>query len=149
MVVVLKGAFIFAADLARRLDLQVEIDFVKLTSYKGVESTGRVAIKKDLEVDAAGKSLLVVEEIVDTGITLDFLLRYLADKGPESLKVCTLIDKRERRRIEVPVAYAGLVCNSGFLVGYGLDYNDCCRELDAIYEVADLSFFGGVNGNSM
>ncbi|HTP65579.1 MAG TPA: hypoxanthine phosphoribosyltransferase [Geobacteraceae bacterium] len=149
MVVVLKGAFIFAADLARRLEVPVEIDFVKLASYEGTETSGRVEIKKDVDTLMAGKSVLVVEEIVDTGITLNHLIRHLADKRPGSLRVCTLIDKRERRRVAVPVDYAGLICNSGFLVGYGLDYNECCRELEAIYEVADLSFCGGLDDNSM
>ena len=149
LVVVLKGAFIFAADLARRLRLTVEIDFVKLASYSGVESTGRVEITKDIETVIAGKNVLVVEDIVDTGITLDYLLRHLGGRGPKSLKLCTLIDKRERRRVTVTVDYAGIVCNRGFLVGYGLDLDERCRELEAIYEVADFYSCGGLNDNSM
>jgi hypoxanthine phosphoribosyltransferase len=149
LVVVLKGAFIFAADLARSLGMPIEIDFVTLSSYSGLKSTGMVKITKDVETIMTGKNLLVVEDIVDTGITLDFLLRHLASKGPKSLKVCTLIDKRERRRIAVTVDYAGIVCNRGFLVGYGLDLDERCRELEAIYEVADLSSCGGLNDNSM
>jgi hypoxanthine phosphoribosyltransferase len=149
LVVVLKGAFVFAADLVRCLRLPIEIDFVKLSSYSGVESTGRVEITKDTETVIAGKNVLVVEDIVDTGITLDFLLRHLAGQGPKSLKVCTLIDKRERRRIAVTVDYAGIVCNRGFLIGYGLDVDERCRELEAIYEVADLPSCGGLNDNSM
>jgi hypoxanthine phosphoribosyltransferase len=149
LVVVLKGAFILAADLVRSLRLAVEIDFVTLASYNGVESTGRVEIKKDVETDIAGKNVLVVEDIVDTGITLDYLLRHLAGRGPKSLKVCSLIDKRERRRIAVTVDYTGIVCNRGFLVGYGLDLDERCRELEAIYEVVDLPSCGGLNDNSM
>ena len=149
LVVVLKGAFILAADLVRSLGLAVEIDFVNLASYSGVESTGRVEIKKDVETDIAGKNVLVVEDIVDTGITLDYLLRHLAGRGPKSLKVCSLIDKRERRQIAVTVDYAGIVCNRGFLVGYGLDLDERCRELEAIYEVVDLPSCGGLNDNSM
>jgi hypoxanthine phosphoribosyltransferase len=149
LVVVLKGAFIFAADLSRSLRLPIEIDFVKLASYSGVESTGRVEIKKDVETVIAGKNVLVVEDIVDTGITLDFLLRHLAGRRPKSLKVCTLIDKRERRRIAVKVDYAGIICSRGFLVGYGLDLDERCRELEAIYEVGDLPSCGGLNDNSM
>jgi hypoxanthine phosphoribosyltransferase len=149
LVVVLKGAFIFAADLVRSLDLPIEIDFVKLASYNGLETSGRVVITKDIEIGITGENVLVVEDIVDTGITLDFLLRHLAGKGPKSLKVCTLIDKRERRRIAVMVDYTGLVCNSGFLVGYGLDIDERGRELEAIYEVADLPSGGGLNDNSM
>lgn len=149
LVVVLNGAFIFAADLARSLRLPLEIDFVRLASYSGVESKGRVEIINDVQTVIAGKNVLVVEDIVDTGITLDFLLRHLADRGPKSLKVCTMIDKRERRRITVRVDYSGIVSTRGFLVGYGLDIDDRCRELEAIYEVADLPSCGGLNDNSM
>ena len=149
LVVVLKGAFIFAADLVRRLRLPVEIDFVKLASYSGKESTGSVRITKDVESVVADRNIIVVEDIIDTGITLDCLLRDLTEKGPKSLKVCTLIDKRERRRIAITVDYAGIVCKSGFLVGYGLDMDENCREFDAIYEVADLPSSGGLNDNSM
>jgi hypoxanthine phosphoribosyltransferase len=137
LVVVLKGAFIFAADLARMLRLPVEIAFTRLASYSGIESTGRVKITMDVESVVAGRNILVVEDIIDTGITLDYLLRNLAERGPKSLKVCTLIDKRERRRIAVAADYAGIVCNGGFLVGYGLDLDENGRELEAIYEVAD------------
>ncbi len=149
LVVVLTGAFIFAADLARRVKAPVEIDFVKLASYNGLETSGRVKISKDVEAELAGKDVLVLEDIVDTGITLEFLLRHLAGKGPKSLKVCALIDKRERRRADVIVDYAGFVCNKGFLVGYGLDLDERYRELDAIYEVADQRSCGGLNDNSM
>jgi len=149
LIVVLKGAFIFAADLVRVLDLPVEIDFVELESYRGMESVGSVRIKKDIDTDLAGKNILVVEDIVDTGVTLDFLLRYLKDKGPGSIRVCTLIDKLERRRIAVAADYAGIVCKRGFLVGYGLDLDESLRELEAIYEVPDLPSSGGLNDHSM
>jgi hypoxanthine phosphoribosyltransferase len=149
LVIVLKGAFFFAADLARRLKLPIEIDFVELASYCGTETTGRVKIEKDIRTDIAGKDVLVIEDIIDTGITLDFLLRHLAQRGPQSLKVCTLIDKRGRRRIDIAADYAGIICDRGFLAGYGLDLNERCRELESIYEVADLSPCGGLNGNSM
>jgi hypoxanthine phosphoribosyltransferase len=137
LVVVLKGALIFAADLVRMLRLPVEIAFTRLASYSGIESTGRVKTAMDVESVVAGRNILVVEDIIDTGITLDYLLRNLAERGPKSLKVCTLIDKRERRRIAVAADYAGIVCNGGFLVGYGLDLDENGRELEAIYEVAD------------
>lgn len=149
LVVVLKGAFIFAADLVRRLGLSLEIDFVKLGSYTGLETRGRVEITKDVETAIAGKNVLVVEDIVDTGITLAFLLRHLAGKRAKTLKVCTLIDKRERRRIAVSVDYAGIVCDRGFLIGYGLDLDECCRELEAIHEVGEFTSSGGLNDNSM
>jgi hypoxanthine phosphoribosyltransferase len=149
LVVVLKGAFFFAADLSRRLHLPLEIDFVKLASYRGRETTGRVKIIKDIDSIIAGRNVLVVEDIIDTGITLDFLLRHLAGRGPKSLKVCTLIDKRQRRRIDVAADYTGLFCDRGFLVGYGLDMDESNRELEAIYEVADSPSCGGLNDNSM
>jgi hypoxanthine phosphoribosyltransferase len=147
LVVVLKGAFFFAADLSRRLRLPLEIDFVKLASYSGRETSGRVKITKDIETVIAGRNVLVVEDILDTGLTLDFLLRRLADSGPKSLKVCTVIDKRQRS--DVTADYTGLFCNRGFLVGYGLDMDESYRELDAIYEVADSPSCGGLNDNSM
>jgi hypoxanthine phosphoribosyltransferase len=149
LVVVLKGAFIFAADLVRLLGLPVEIEFIKLESYIGMETAGCVRITRDIDADLAGKNILVVEDIIDTGVTLDFLLQYLADKGSGSVRVCTLIDKRERRRIAVAADYAGIVCNRGFLVGYGLDLDERFRELEAIYEVADLPSSGGLNDHSM
>jgi hypoxanthine phosphoribosyltransferase len=149
LVVVLKGAFFFAADLSRRLRLPLEIDFVKLASYIGRETSGMVKITKDVETIIAGKNVLVVEDIIDTGLTVDFLLRYLAGRGPKSLKVCTLIDKRQRRQSDVTADYTGLFCNKGFLVGYGLDMDESYRELDAIYEVADSPSCGGLNDNSM
>lgn len=149
LVVVLKGAFIFAADLVRSLSIQHQIDFVMLSSYNGTESTGRVTISKDIEMPLAGRNVLVVEDIIDTGITLDFLCQHLAGKGPNSVKVCTLIDKRERRRVDIAADYAGIACNHGFLIGYGLDMDGYYRELEAIYEVADVSSRGGLNDNQV
>lgn len=138
LVVVLKGAFIFAADLARQIKLPLTVDFVRLASYCGMETTGRVSMTKDLETDIAGKHVLVVEDIVDTGLSLASLLKSLRSRGPQSLKVCTLIDKRERRRIHLSADYAGITCDRGFLVGYGLDLDESRRELPAIYEVVNI-----------
>ncbi len=149
LLVVLSGAFIFAADLARRLKSPLEVDFIKLASYNGQETSGCVKISEDVETQLTGKNVLVLEDIVDTGITLEFLLRHLASRRPTSLKVCALIDKRERRRTDVTVDYAGFVCNNRFLVGYGLDLDGRYRELDAIYTIADLPACGGLNDNSM
>lgn len=134
MVVVLKGAFFFAADLARQIQLPLTLDFIKLASYSGMESTGSVAITKDLETSIAGKHVLVVEDIIDTGLTLSFLLERFREREPKSLKVCTLIDKQERRRVEVMADYVGIACQGGFLVGYGLDLDEKMRELPEIYE---------------
>lgn len=134
MVVVLKGAFFFAADLARQVQLPLTLDFIKLSSYSGMESTGRVTITKDLETSIAGKHVLVVEDIIDTGLTLAFLLEKLWEREPKSLKVCTLIDKQEHRRVEARADYVGIACKGGFLVGYGLDLDEKMRELSQIYE---------------
>ncbi len=133
---ILNGAFIFMADLARRLDLPVRIDFIRLASYGDKsESCGKVRLTKDVEVPLEGRHVLVVEDIVDSGITLKWLLDHISKLSPESVKVCALIDKHERRQIEVPVEYVGLQIDSGFLVGYGLDFSENHRNLPAIYEV--------------
>jgi hypoxanthine phosphoribosyltransferase len=135
LVVVLKGAFVFAADLARRIRLPLSVDFVRISSYCGTETTGEVVLIKDIDTPLAGRNVLVVEDILDTGLSLAFLLTHLARKEPKSLKVCTLIDKRGRRRSAVSPDYTGIVCDDRFLVGYGLDLNEYCRELPAIYEI--------------
>ncbi len=132
---ILKGAFIFMADLARRLCVPVELDFVRLASYgHRAETCGTVQLTKDIELPIQGRHVLVVEDIVDTGITLRWFLDYLKAHNPESVRVCALIDKHERRKVEIAVDYAGM-CLDGFLVGYGLDFSEHHRNLPAIYEV--------------
>jgi hypoxanthine phosphoribosyltransferase len=134
MVGVLKGAFIFLADLVRELDFPVEIDFVRLASYGGGTSpTGEVHITKDVELSLEGRDVLIVEDIMDLGFTLSFLKEHLATHQPKSLKICCLIDKRERRQVEVPLDYVGFVVEKGFLVGYGLDCGEKMRTLPEIY----------------
>jgi hypoxanthine phosphoribosyltransferase len=135
VVVVLNGAVFFAADLVRALRVPVEMDFVKLSSYAGTQTTGTVQVKKDLEAGVAGRHVLVVEDIVDTGLTLTFLLEMLRQRGAKSVRVCTLIDKKERRLADVSPDYVGIECPEGFLVGYGLDLDERMRELSAIYEI--------------
>lgn len=133
---ILKGAFIFMADLARRLTMPVQLDFVRLASYgEKAETCGCVRITKEIELSIDGRHVLVVEDIVDTGITLSWYLEHLKSLCPESVRVCALIDKTERRRVEVAVDYVGMHLDSGFLVGYGLDYSEKHRNLPAIYEV--------------
>ena len=132
---VLKGAFIFLADLSRSIDLPVKVDFVRLASYGEKDySTGQIRLIKDIEFSIKGQDIIVVEDIVDTGYTIAFLLKHLASKGPASLKVCALIDKPERREVEVKLDYVGFQV-SGFLVGYGLDYSEQYRCLPHIYRV--------------
>ncbi|MEN6440979.1 MAG: hypoxanthine phosphoribosyltransferase [Syntrophobacter sp.] len=136
MVGILKGAFIFMADLARRLTLPLTLDFVRLASYGDDTSTcGTVKITKDIELPVEGRHIIVVEDIVDTGTTLKWYLDYLWARKPESVRICALIDKHERRQVEVPLDYVGMAIDTGFIVGYGLDFSEKHRNLPAIYEV--------------
>ncbi len=136
LVGILKGAFIFLADLVRHLELPVEVDFIRVASYgQSTESSGEIRLEKDVECEIQGKDVILVEDIVDSGITVRWLLDHLEKKRPRSLKVCALIDKYERRVIDVPVDYAGLRMADGFVVGYGLDFAERYRELCGIYEV--------------
>jgi hypoxanthine phosphoribosyltransferase len=144
VVVILNGALFFAADLLRALRVPIQMDFVKLSSYQGTQSTGKVLIKKDLEAEVAGRDVLVVEDIVDTGVTLSFLTDILRRRGAKSLSVCTLIDKTAHRVADVTVDFAGISCAGGFLVGYGLDLDERFRELPAIYQVVENPV-GGLN----
>ncbi|HBG05784.1 MAG: hypoxanthine phosphoribosyltransferase [Geobacteraceae bacterium GWC2_58_44] len=143
VVIVLKGALFFAADLLRAMRVPVEMDFLKLSSYHGTQSTGKVLIEQDLVTDVAGRDVLVIEDIVDTGLTLSFLLDLLRQRGARSLGVCTLIDKRQRRQLEVTPDYIGISCADGFLVGYGLDLDERMRELPEIYQIIENPL-GGV-----
>ncbi len=138
LVGILKGAFIFLADLARALDFPVQVDFVRLRSYgAGTKTSGEVHISKDVELPVEGRHVLVVEDIVDAGLTLDFLLGHLASYQPASLKICCLIDKKERRQVQVPLDYIGFTIEKGFLVGYGLDSGEKFRTLPDVYEIVE------------
>lgn len=136
LVGILKGAFVFMADLARRLSSPVEIDFVRLSSYRNKsETSGIVEITKDLELNVKDRHILIVEDIVDTGITLSWYIERLQASKPASVKICALIDKAERRKVEILIDYVGLRLEEGFIVGYGLDYSERHRNLPGIYEV--------------
>jgi hypoxanthine phosphoribosyltransferase len=136
LVGVLNGVFMFFADLAKRLTIPVEIDFVRVASY-GSEtcSSGRISMTKDVEADLAGKHVLIIEDIVDSGLTLEWLKKHLAQKGAASIKTCVLVNKHERRDVDVPIEFTGFDVPSGFLVGYGLDFNGRYRCLPAIYHL--------------
>ncbi|WP_022852794.1 hypoxanthine phosphoribosyltransferase [Thermodesulfatator atlanticus] len=138
---ILKGAFIFLADLVRAVHLeQLEIDFVRLASYGYADATsGEVKITKDVEISLKDKDVLIVEDIIDTGITLDYYLKVLPRYEPRSVKVCCLIDKPERREVEISIDYRGFYVPKGFLVGYGLDFAEKYRHLPAIYEIERVS----------
>jgi len=132
----LKGAFVFLADLCRYISSPISIDFIATTSYKGTLSTGDVRIIKDLKMDVRGKNLLLVEDIVDTGYTVEYILKYLSLHKPKSLRVCTLLDKKCKREVEIPIDYRGFEVPDQFVIGYGLDHNERYRELDYIGEFA-------------
>jgi hypoxanthine phosphoribosyltransferase len=133
---VLKGAFVFMADLVRKLTIPVTVDFLRASSYgSSTASSGRPELAGNLSLDIKGKDLLLVEDIIDTGLTLQRILEHLKSQQPNSLRVCTLIDKRERRSVPVSVDYAGHVTEGGFLVGFGLDYAEKYRNLPGIYQL--------------
>jgi hypoxanthine phosphoribosyltransferase len=135
---VLKGSFVFMADLIRQLDLPLELDFVRLSSYgAGRESSGKVKVVQGVKTPVKGRDVLVVEDIVDTGITISFLLDYLKKKQPASLKLCTLTDKPSRRRVPVSINYLGFTVPNKFIVGYGLDCDERFRNLPQIYTLED------------
>ena len=133
---VLKGAFIFLADLVRQLTIPVQLDFIRAASYgTGTESSGKIRITTDVELDLRGRDVLIVEDIIDSGLTTAFLKEHLANKKPRSLKICALLDKIERRAVSIPLEYVGLRLEKGFVVGYGLDCNEANRQLPGIYEL--------------
>jgi hypoxanthine phosphoribosyltransferase len=131
LVSILRGSVFFATDLARLIDLPLSMDFLSISSY-GEDSEGVVRITKDLEENIAGKDVLLIEDIVDTGFTLKYLLRTLAGRNPKSLEVCTLLDRRARRIIEMDLRYIGFEIPDKFVVGYGLDYRQRYRNLPYI-----------------
>lgn len=135
MVAVLKGSIPFLADLVRALTVVPEIDFLALSAY--AQGTGRVRIVKDLEVDIAGRDVVVIEDIVDTGLTLTYLLGELGRRGPRSLEVCALIDKAARRIVPLSVRFTGFTVGDEFVLGYGLDFAQRYRNLNLV-AVGDL-----------
>ena len=135
LVGVLKGASIFHSDLMRALKTPVRIDFMQVSSYIGQQSSGELAIHKDILVDIAGRHVLLVEDIIDTGFTLSMLMPRLQQRQPADLKLCTVLDKREARRYDVQADFVGFVVPDKFLVGYGLDYNEYFRSLPYLGEL--------------
>src|SRR5256885_696022 len=131
LVSILRGSVFFATDLARLVDLPLSMDFLSISSY-GEDSEGVVRITKDLEENIAGKDVLVIEDIVDTGFTLKYLLRTLGGRNPRSIEVCTLLDRSARRIIEIDLKYIGFEFPDKFVIGYGLDYRQQYRNLPYI-----------------
>ena len=132
---VLKGAFVFLADLTREITIDHEIDLIGVSSYSGTSSTGEITFTKKPDIDLEGKDVLLVEDIVDTGNTLAALIDYINTLNPASVKICSLIDKHERRETKIKVAYSCFTLEQGFIVGYGLDYNELYRNLPAIFDL--------------
>jgi len=127
---ILKGASIFFADLVRAVDLPLQMDFMSVSSYgSGTSSSGVVKIIKDLDADVTGRHILLVEDIIDTGITLAYLKEYLSNRGAKSVRICALLDKPVRREKAVPVDYVGFTMPDEFLIGYGIDYAENYRNL--------------------
>lgn len=135
---ILKGSFMFMADLTRHLDFPLEVDFIGLSSYgKGRQTSGKVKVVQDIQSSIKDREVLVIEDIVDTGLTTTFVLDYLRKKKPASLKLCALTDKSSRWQVPVTIDYLGLTVPNKFVVGYGLDLNQKFRNLPDIYFIED------------
>ncbi len=132
LVAVLKGSFIFLADLVRSIPGEVSLDFMAVSSYAGQTSSGEVRVNKDLDRSVEGLHVIIVEDIVDTGLTLSYLHEILRARDPKSLKTACLLSKPSRRKIDVPVEYIGFTIEDKFVVGYGLDYDERYRQLPYI-----------------
>lgn len=133
LVTVLKGAVVFLADLMREIDVPAEIDFMVVSSYgSGVKSNGVVKIVKDLDVPLAGKDILIVEDILDSGLTLSYIKELLESRGPRSIRIATLLDKPSRRKVDLHADYVGFSVPDEFVIGYGLDYDERYRNLPYI-----------------
>lgn len=141
---ILRGAFVFLADLVRNVDIPISVDFMAISSYGGkTESSGQVKILKDLDTPIEDRHVLIIEDIVDTGLTMDAVTRLLKTRKPKSIKICTLLDKVERRIINVKVDYYGFRIPNSFVVGYGLDYEEKYRNLPYIGILKEKVYKGG------
>lgn len=135
----LKGSIMFMAELTKNIDLKLGMDFMKVSSYHGgMDSTGVVKILKDVDSDISGKDVLIIEDIIDTGLTLDNVTKFLMAKRPNSLKVCTLLDKPSRRKVEMKADYVGFEIPDEFVLGFGLDYDEYFRNLPYIAKAVNI-----------
>jgi len=142
VVCVLRGAVVFFSDLIRSITIPLHIDFIKASSYAGTESSGTVNVHMDVDNAIAGQNVIIVEDILDTGRTLCFLKQEFLKRGPKSVKICTLLDKPERRKADITADYVGYVVPDEFVVGYGLDYNEDYRHFPYI-GVLKPEIYGG------
>ena len=134
LVGILKGSFVFMADLVRNIDIPHSLDFLAISSYEGVEgSPEAVKILKDLDESITAKHVLIVEDIIDTGLTLGYLIRHLEARNPESINICTLLDRSIRRIVPLPISFTGFDIPDVFVVGYGLDYRQLYRNLKSLH----------------
>lgn len=138
IVSLLKGSFIFTADLVREIDLNVQIEFMTTSSYgHSEESSGNVKIINDINTNIEGKDVIVVDDITDSGLTMKFIIDYLKEKNPNSIKSCVLLDKPDRRKVEITPDYVGFTIPDLFIVGYGLNYGDYYRNIPFIFSFED------------
>lgn len=138
LIIVLKGSFVFAADLIREMKGNINIDFISVSSYSDqTETTGKVKLLKDLDANITNQNVVVVEDIIDSGLTLNFLRDHLQMHKPKSIKICTLLDKPERRKVDLPVDYVGFVIPDEFIVGYGIDFSQMYRNLPYIATIEE------------
>jgi len=138
LVVVLNGAVFFATDLARALTIDCKLDFIKVSSYKGIKSKGKINLEKDLSLNVEGKNIIIIEDIVDTGLTIKYLKNHLRMKNPKSIKTASLLMKPDIVNLPFEIDWVGFKIPTEFVVGYGLDYNQELRNLNAIYKLRDV-----------
>ncbi len=134
LICILKGSIFFFTDLARRINLDTRLEFIRVSSYEGEKSTGKIKLKVNLDEPITNKDVIVIEDIIDTGKTLSYLMKYLSKQKPNSLKLCTLLDKPEGRQVDdIIVDYVGFTIPNRFVIGYGLDLDEQYRNLPAVY----------------
>lgn len=135
-VCILKGSFMFTSDLVREIQVPATVDFIQVSSYgKGMTSKGEVTVTKDLDMDVSGRNVLIVEDIIDSGLTLKWIRDMLASRNPKSVRIVALVDKKARRKVDVSCDYVGFTIDDGFIVGYGIDYAEKYRDLPEILVV--------------
>ena len=132
---ILNGSFIFIADLIRTLEIDCEVDFLKISSYKGKKSTGEIVMSKSLDLDIENRSIIIVEDIIDSGMSIEFIYNYLNDFKPTDISIVSLLAKKSISKLNFKIDFIGFEISSEFVVGYGLDYNQRFRNLDSIYKL--------------
>jgi hypoxanthine phosphoribosyltransferase len=137
VIVVMKGAVLFAADLLKNLTIPTRMEFIGISSYSGTQSSGQVRITHDLTADIKGQDVLLIEDIIDSGITLDYLLKTLKTRKPKSIKVCSFLSKPKAHQVKVPIDYFGFEISNEFVIGYGLDLDEKYRNLPDLLQIID------------